>query len=253
MTLPGGAGPFPAVALAHGSGPTPRETNSILTSFFVSRGLAVLAYDKRGIGQSGGRFPGEAASTSNLDRYAKDAAAAARFLAAQPEIDRSRIGLSGASQAGWIMPLAAAREPAISFLVILVGPTVTQGESDNWGSLTGQGSRDPGDLAELERQVRQTGPSGFDPMPSIRALRIPAVWIYGGKDLNVPTRLCVERLDPLTHDTGRDFSYVVYPRAAHSLLESDHGLTEELARSSHYPKALWPAIDRWLADRGLRG
>jgi dienelactone hydrolase len=44
-----------------------------------------------------------------------------RFLATQPEIDRSRIGLEGDSQAGWIIPLAAAREPTVSFAIALAG------------------------------------------------------------------------------------------------------------------------------------
>ena len=35
---------------------------------------------------------------------AGDAVAAARFLAAQAGIDRSRVGLYGLSQGGWIIP-----------------------------------------------------------------------------------------------------------------------------------------------------
>ena len=46
-----------------------------------------------------------------VDQYALDVEAQARFLAAQPEVDPARIGIAGASQAGWIMPLAASRGP----------------------------------------------------------------------------------------------------------------------------------------------
>jgi dienelactone hydrolase len=253
LSLPAGRGPFPAVALVHGSGPTARDESSIYASFFASRGFAVLAYDKRGIGQSAGRYPGERASPAAVDTYARDAVAAVRFLASQPEVDRARLGLAGDSQAGWIMPLAASRETTVKFLVLFVGPTVTTGEQELWGSLTGQGQRDPGDLAPLEAQVRAAGPSGFDPMPSIRALRVPALWFFGGNDLNVPTRLCVERLDTLVGQSGRDFSYVVYPRSNHSLIESAHGLVSEQDRSSHYPAELFTGIEAWLAARGLRG
>lgn len=253
LTLPPEAGPHPAVALLHGSGTTSRATNSILTAFYASRGLAVLAYDKRGIGQSGGAYPGQRATQAAVDTYARDAQAAARFLAAQPEVDPRRVGLSGASQAGWIMPLAAVREPAIRFLVLLVGPTVTEGESDTWGALTGLGERDPGDLAAIEAEVRRQGPSGFDPLPSIRALRVPALWLYGGNDLNVPTRLSVERLDPLTREAGRDLSYVVFPHANHGLIESPHGLAVEVERSSSYAPGVFTTIEAWLAKRGLRG
>ena len=76
---------------------------------FVSRGIAVLSYDKRGIGQSSGHYPGDFASVTTIDQLAGDAAAAARFLVAQPGIDPKRVGLVGISQAGWIIPQAAVR------------------------------------------------------------------------------------------------------------------------------------------------
>src|SRR5262249_22818654 len=146
--------------------------------YFASLGFAVLAYDKRGVGQSGGTYPGNLATDAAIDVLAQDAQAAARFLAAQPEVDPAKVGLAGASQAGWIMPLAASREPAIRFLVLLVSPTRTVGETDLYHQLTGGGvARPTRPLADIDAQVAQAGPSGFDPMPSIRALRIPALWI----------------------------------------------------------------------------
>jgi uncharacterized protein len=243
LTLPGGPGPFPAVALVHGSGPTARDESSIYAAYFVSRGFAVLAYDKRGIGESGGRYPGEGASSDALALYSRDAAAALRFLAARPEVDPVRVGLAGDSQAGWIMPTAAALSPA-HFVVAFVGPTVSVGEQELWASLTNLGQSGPVDLAAAEAQVRAAGPSGFDPLPAIRSLHIPALWLFGGNDLNVPTKLCVERLDAMR--SGHDFTYAVFPKANHSLIESAHGLPSEQDRSSHYPAALFSTIDDWL-------
>ena len=105
----------------------------------LRHGLAVLVYDKRGIGQSGGSYPGDSPTAAAIDTLARDAAAAARFLAAQPEIDRARVGLTGQSQAGWIAPLAASREPAIRFLVLFSGPAVTADENDIYQDLAGEG------------------------------------------------------------------------------------------------------------------
>jgi uncharacterized protein len=252
LTIPPGGGTRPGVAFAHGSGAAVRSFVSTWASFFASAGAVTLACDKRGIGQSGGAYPGEAASAANIDQYARDVEAQARFLAAQPEVDDSRIGLSGASQAGWIMPLAASREPAIRWLVLLVSPTVTQGESDLWGSLTGQGAvPPPQSLDELEAQVRRAGPSGFDPMPAIRSLRIPALWLYGAIDLHVPTRLAVERLDPVVHEPGRDFAYVVFPRGAHALIDTSTGLNSDVQRSSRYVEGLFSTIRTWLSERRI--
>ena len=251
LTLPVTPGRHPAVALVHGSGETPRTDEAVYTGYYVSRGFAVLAYDKRGIAQSGGRYPGESASPANVDRYARDAEAAARFLAAQPEVDPARVGLSGSSQAGWIMPLAASREAAIRFLVAISGPTVTQGEQGTYQDLTTEGASTPSQSpAQILAAVRAAGPSGFDPLPAIRKLRIPVLWLFGAIDQNVPTALCVERLAPVAAEQGRDFHYVVFPGADHFLIESAHGLTAEVLRSSRYAPA-FSTLDAWLLARAL--
>jgi hypothetical protein len=107
LTLPPGSGPHPAVAWVHGSGPTTRAYLPDLQALLLRHAVAVLAYDKRGVGQSGGSYPGESPSETAIDILARDAAAAVRFLAGRPGIDRERVGLAGHSQAGWIIPLAA--------------------------------------------------------------------------------------------------------------------------------------------------
>ncbi len=251
LTLPPGSGPFPAAALVHGSGPMPRENQTVFASYLASRGIATLVYDKRGIGWSGGTYLGESASQRNIDLLARDAEAAARFLAAQREVDRARVGLVGVSQAGWIMPLAATREPAVRWLVPLVGPTVTQGESDLWGHAIGLGADTIRTFADVEAEVRSAGPSGVDPMPWIRALRIPALWVWGSNDRHVPTALCVERLKPLLGTPGTDLAYIVLPRANHGLLDSAHGLSSEVDTSSMLAPGLFPALDDWLRSHGL--
>jgi len=71
--------------------------------------LAVLAYDKRGVGASTGRYrPFNVRESENIfEELAADARAATRWPRTQKEVDPARIGLVGGSQAGWIMPLAA--------------------------------------------------------------------------------------------------------------------------------------------------
>ena len=212
----------------------------------------MLAYDKRGVGQSGGAFPGEPATPRNVDLYARDAAAAARFLAAQPEVDRARVGLAGQSQAGWVMALAAAREPAVRWVVSYSGPSVSVGESDLWGHLAGQGREPVEPLDQAEQEVRRLGPTGFDPMPSLRRLRIPLLYLYGGNDRHVPTRLSAEQLQPLADDPARDVAVALLPRGDHFLLDTPHGLAAETAASARYAAGLWSTIDRWLAAHELR-
>ena len=254
LTLPPGAGPHPAMTFAHGAGATPRNVLSALSLFYARHGLATLAVDKRGIGQSTGTWPGEAASESNINAYARDVEAAARFLAAQPEIDRGRVGVSGGSQAGWIMPLAASREPAIRAIVGLVPPTLSQGQTDAWANRAGQGAALPSEpLERIEAEVRAMTPFGFDPMPAIRALRIPALWLFGEQDKVVPTRLSVEALGPVAAEPGRDFTHVVFPGAGHSLLAAPNGLNAEADASTRFVPGLWTTMRDWLRARGLAG
>ena len=106
LSLPSGPGRHAGVAFVHGSGPTSRSYLPELQSLLVRHGVAVLTYDKRGIGQSGGFYPGDSPTSGAIDTLARDAEAAVRFLAVQPEIDPARVGLAGHSQAGWIAPLA---------------------------------------------------------------------------------------------------------------------------------------------------
>jgi uncharacterized protein len=246
LTLPPGAGPFPAAVMVHGSGERTRDEFDVFTAYFALHGIAVLADDKRGVGESGGTFPGDAAG---IDVLARDAEAEVRYLAALPSIDRSRIGLFGDSQAGWIAPLAAAREPLVRWLMLNSGPTVTVGESDYWGQLAGESEAPPsGTRAAMLAQVRQAGASGFDPLPYLRKLSIPGLWLYGSDDRNVPTELCLERLDSLKG--SHDFNTVVLP-TAHTPLVLPTGLLSSLPRSPGFDARFFPAVGDWLARHHL--
>ncbi len=252
LTIPPGEGRRPGLTFSHGAGTAPRRFNSNLMLYANHLGLVTLTCDKRGVAQSGGQYPGEFPNASAVGQYARDLEAQARFLARQPEVDAARVGVAGASQAGWIMPPAAAREPAIKFMIGLVAPTLTQGETDLWADLNDQGRSPPTRSDEdMEAEVRRSGPSGVDPMPSIRAMRIPAIWLFGAKDRTVPSRLCIERLDPLTREPGRDFSYVNFPGGTHGLIKTANGLLDEAARSNRLVDGLYPTIRDWLRARGF--
>lgn len=253
LTLPAGAGPFPAAAVVHGSGPSERDEGQYMTALLVRHGIAVLAYDKRGNGQSGGRYPGDQATESTVDVLARDAEAAARFLAAQPEVDAHRIGLAGGSQAGWIIPLAAARAAqTISWALIESGPVVTVGESDYFASLTGQGAvplSQP--IEQIEAEVLRVGPSGFDPAPFLRQVHIPIYWTYGGLDRHQPTGLDLPVLERLRAETGADYTWRVFPNGDHGLFEVQTGLFSERRTSRGLSPDFVPSVDAWLRAHEL--
>lgn len=117
LLRPAGRGPFPAVVLVHGSGPGTRLQLAPMASFFARLGMAVLAYDKRGCGASGGDW-----KQVDLEALAADASAGVKWLRGRKEIDSKRVGLWGISQGGWVTPLAAAMDPTVAFVINSSGP-----------------------------------------------------------------------------------------------------------------------------------
>src|SRR6187200_3314781 len=97
-----GRAPFPAIVLAHGSGRTTRDQMRWMAEPLLSMGLAVLTYDKRGVGGSTGTYVnvGTARSIEVFGDLSDDALACVAALKARKDIDASRIGLGGNSQAG---------------------------------------------------------------------------------------------------------------------------------------------------------
>jgi len=124
FTRPPGRGPFPTVLLICGAGYQNRDADSyqhklhlVLADDLTRRGLAVLRYDKRGIGGSTGDF-----SKATEEELIADAAAAARYLESRSDVDHRRIGIIGHSQGGYIAPRVAVTDPAVAFLVLIAAP-----------------------------------------------------------------------------------------------------------------------------------
>lgn len=125
LTYPASGRSFPAVVLVAGSGPHDRDgglslhkTLWVLADHLTRQGFAVLRYDKRGVGLTGG----EAHPGSTTDDYAADALAAVRYLKMLPNIDPERVGIAGHSEGGIVAAMAAAAAPRdVSFIVMLAG------------------------------------------------------------------------------------------------------------------------------------
>ena len=126
LTVPNGAGPFPAAVLVHGSGPNDRdETVSAVKVFkdlaegLASRGIVVLRYEKRTR-----QYAVKTAANSKLtiaDETVDDAVAAAALLRTQPEVDPKRVFLVGHDLGGYAAPRIAEDDGKLAGLVILAG------------------------------------------------------------------------------------------------------------------------------------
>ena len=117
-------GPHPALILVHASGPENREHLLPFARFLSRRGMAVLGYDKRGVGGSTGDW-----NKASFDDLAGDVVAAFEYLKTRSDIRRAQIGMLGWSQAGWVMPLAATRAKDLAFLISISGAGVAGSET----------------------------------------------------------------------------------------------------------------------------
>lgn len=124
---PGAAGRLPAVVLVGSAGPLDRDELvggvalfGQLAGELAKAGYLVLRYDKRGIGQSGGR-----PEAATLGDYADDARAVVNWLAKRKDVDRDRIALVGFREGAAVALLAASREKKIKAVALLSGPGTT--------------------------------------------------------------------------------------------------------------------------------
>lgn len=121
LTIPAGAGPFPAVVLLSDWGPQNQDGQygnykllGGVADHLTRRGVAVLRFHDRGVEGSEGKT-----ELASPDDRVRDAQAALAFLRTQPLVDAGHLGLLGHGEGGNIALLAAARPLPPSFVVTL--------------------------------------------------------------------------------------------------------------------------------------
>jgi hypothetical protein len=131
LTLPAGVGPFPAAILISDSGRQDRDESIaghrpflVLADHLTRKGLAVLRFDKRGIGKSTGNY-----DQATTEDFAADADAALAYMKSRKEIDAKKIGLIGHSEGGTIAPIVATRSNDVAWIVLLAGAGLKGEES----------------------------------------------------------------------------------------------------------------------------
>ena len=271
LVLPEGSQPHPAVVLVHGSGPQKRDLST--ARWFAAEGIATLAYDKRGVGESGGDF-----RKVPFMELCGDGLGAIKYLKSRKEIDAKRIGVWGLSQGGWLGPLAASRSADVAFVIAVSGPGVSPGEQmivyyanelreqgvdegdvreastvrrDIWNYMSSglgyEKTKAELDKARTKRwynkaKVQQDDSFGplptpaelskpvgrsvlwfkqeavYDPVPALRALRVPALFLFGDRDRLIPVEESVAVIQRvLAEGQHRDFTIRVFPNVDHEM------------------------------------
>ena len=170
----------------------------------------MLRYDKRGVGQSGGR-----SEFATLSDYADDAVAVVKFLEKRKDIDPKRIALVGHSEGAWVALLAARRAGSVSAVGLIAGVGTTGAQLNleqqqyafraantaeaeraakvelqkkvQAAVLTGKGWDDvPADIRKQAESPWFASFLAFDPAPLVAKLDQPILVIHGALDTQVP-------------------------------------------------------------------
>lgn len=283
VSRPGGAtGPVPAVILVPGSAAVDRDGAQSgvpvlghLAADLVKAGYLVVRYDRRGIGQSGGR-----AETATVNDYAEDVRAVIGWLDRQrKEVDRRRIALVGYGDGAWIAMRAADRDNRVAALALIAAISTTGAEytlEQQRQLLDGLKATDAERQAkiELQQRINQAALKGegwedipetvraaadtpwfqsflsFDPASVIRDLREPILVVHGELDAEVAPHHA-DRLAELARTRRRkvDTELVKVPGVNHLLVPATSGRVEEYATLSdpRVSPAVASAIVGWLS------
>ncbi|MEO6716927.1 MAG: prolyl oligopeptidase family serine peptidase [Novosphingobium sp.] len=224
LYLPEKTGKNPGMIILSGSAATGRSLNRSNAVPFVRKGIAVLVYDRRGIGDSSGNRNAInfTAPPRDMEPGAGDAAAALEYLRSRPDMRPESIGFMGISEGGWIAPRAAAISGHAAFLL-----NISASPATFYSIVLHQGG-----YASLELFKRKSQ-KDFDPMTSLRALDVPSLWVQAGEDTLVPNDAAIALLQSLQRQ-GKPVEYRVIPGAWHGLFVAP-------------VKPVWETIDPWMA------
>jgi alpha/beta superfamily hydrolase len=127
LTLPSVEVKSPVVILIPGSGHVDRDSTfldfkpfQIIADYLTRNGIAVLRFDKRGVGLSTGDF-----NTATTEDFSQDIFAAIEYLKSLKKINPNKIGLIGYSEGGIIASMVASRSKDVAFIVLMAAPVLS--------------------------------------------------------------------------------------------------------------------------------
>lgn len=279
---------LPAVVLIAGSGSVDRDSTAFgipilgqLAGSLADAGFLVVRFDKRGVGQSGGR-----SESATLPDYAEDVLSIVRELRKRKDVDGKRVAVVGHSEGAAVALLAAARTKDIAAVVSVAGPGTTGSElilaqqrhalarltlSDDEKQkrmalqtqimnavLTGEGwDGVPEGLRKQAETPWFASLLAYDPAVPMRRANQPLLILHGQLD----TQVSPDNADALlalaqARKNGRGADVVKLPRINHLLLQagtgevSEYGTLEKRTVSPEVGASIADWLGRVMEDEG---
>lgn len=120
LFIPDGAGPHPAITMAHGFAGVKEHGLTRFSELFAGAGFVVLVHDHRSFGASDGMPRGDVDPWTQVADWRR----AISFLESHPSVDPTRIGLWGTSYAGGHAIVLGATDRRLRAVVAQV-PTIS--------------------------------------------------------------------------------------------------------------------------------
>jgi dienelactone hydrolase len=270
LTLPNGSGPFAAVVLVQGSGPSDRDESvgavkpfRDLAEGLASRGIAVLRYEKR-TAQYRSKMTALTGMTID-EETVDDAVRAADLLGTQHEVDPRRIYLLGHSLGGYAAPRIATDDGKLAGLIFLAANArhledviVDQVEYLQLPATDIAGVKEEAKRIKALEPADTDGPpllgmpvtylldlKDYDPVAAAKKLTIPMLFLQGGRDYQVTMK------DFTLWKTGmagrKDVAFQDFPSLNH-LFEAGEGRSNEAEyrKPGHVAPEIIDAIAKWV-------
>ncbi|HEY3884289.1 MAG TPA: alpha/beta fold hydrolase [Vicinamibacterales bacterium] len=285
LTLPKGDGPFPAVALIHGSGPNDRDETigpnkpfADLGAGLASRGIAVLRFDKRTMVY--GAKMAAAGDITVKDEFIDDALAAIQALRANPHIDAKRVFVLGHSEGGMLIPRIASADPSIAGLIVMAGAArpiedalVEQTEylANADGVVTPEEQKQIDQMKQIRGEIRALTPAdaaahkvvfhapasywldlrGYDPPAAARAVKQPMLVLQGERDYQVTMAEFARWKAAL--DSKPTVTFRSYPALNHLMIAgTGKSLPAEYGTPGHVDQQVVDDIAVWIKSGKLQ-
>ena len=279
LSMPVGAGPFAAIVLVHGSGPSDRDSSVSMNKPFrdlalglASRGVAVLRYEKR-TRHHAARL-GTLKTITVKDETIDDALLAVARLQLTQKIDPRRIVVLGHSLGGMLVPRIAAADPRIAGFIVMAGAVRSLDQSlidqaryiaEADGTVTPDEQRRIDEFGQLQATVRalRPGPAdegrallgapaaywldlrGYDPPVAARGVTAPMLILQGERDYQVTMEDFAKWKTALASKTNATFRS--YPPLNHLFLAgSGKSLPAEYSVPGHVAEDVIADIVRWI-------